>query len=68
MEITNEKVVLLTDAAEWPNEIDVNRAERAKQRAEERLLSKVSEEEYIRTKAAITRAAERLKLSTKHKK
>ncbi|MCD7708599.1 MAG: ATP synthase F1 subunit epsilon, partial [Clostridiales bacterium] len=35
-EILGEKVTLLAEVAEWPDEIDVSRAEAAKQRAEER--------------------------------
>lgn len=37
--IGEEKVILLPDAAEWPEEIDVERARRAKQRALEILES-----------------------------
>lgn len=36
-EILPDKVTLLAEIAEWPNEIDKNRAEAARQRAEERL-------------------------------
>ena len=37
VEILNTSVTLLTDSAEWPEEIDPDRAEKARQRAEERL-------------------------------
>ena len=33
-EILGEKVTLLAELAEWPDEIDINRAEAAKERAE----------------------------------
>ena len=36
-EILPDKVTLLAEIAEWPNEIDKNRAEAARARAEERL-------------------------------
>ena len=39
-EILGEKVTLLAELAEWPDEIDVNRAEAAKQRAEDRIAAK----------------------------
>ncbi len=37
IEITKDKTTVITDAAEWPEEIDVRRAEEAKKRAEQRL-------------------------------
>jgi F-type H+-transporting ATPase subunit epsilon len=60
MEVTNDYAILLTDSAEWPEEIDANRARRAKERAEERLTSHLSKLEYIRTQAALHRAIARL--------
>jgi len=37
LEVTSNKTVLLTDSAEWPGEIDYERAKAAKERAEETL-------------------------------
>lgn len=37
MEILNDKVLVLAEIAEWPEEIDLNRANEAKIRAERRL-------------------------------
>jgi len=62
MEITQNKTIILADTAEWPHEIDINRALAAKMRAEERLHSRLSYKEYMRAQAALTRALERLKL------
>jgi F-type H+-transporting ATPase subunit epsilon len=62
MEITRDYSILLTDSAEWPEEIDENRARRAKERAEERLQSHLSKMEYIRTQAALHRAITRLRV------
>jgi F-type H+-transporting ATPase subunit epsilon len=67
MEIKNNRVIILADTAEWPHEIDINRAREAKERAEERLLRKINHVEYIRSKAAVNRALERLKVSKKLK-
>jgi len=62
MEITQVKTVIFTDTAEWPNEIDENRAILARQRAEERLAQKNSQIEYVRSQAALARAMARLKV------
>ncbi len=64
-EITPDKVILLTGTAELPEEIDINRARAAKSRAEERLQRQLSQVETIRTRAALTRAMARLRV-TKH--
>jgi F-type H+-transporting ATPase subunit epsilon len=63
MEIRQEKTVILADTAEWPNEIDTNRAKRAEERARERLQSKLSQLEYMRSQAALQKALSRLKIS-----
>lgn len=65
MEVNNNIVTLMVDAAEWPEEIDVNRALRAKERAQERLSKELAEKEYIRSKAALLRAVERIKITKK---
>jgi len=62
MEVKQDKTIILADTAEWPHEIDENRAKAAKQRAEERMRSKISHKEYIHTQAALARAMERLKV------
>ena len=61
MEVTRNGVVILVDTAEWPHEIDVNRALEAKKRAEERLERKLSHIEYQRTQAALSRALARIR-------
>lgn len=63
MEIKQDKTVILVDSAEWPNEIDVNRANAAKVRAEERLQRQLSQIESIRSQAALSRALARLKIT-----
>lgn len=60
-EIMQDYVILLVSTAEKPEEIDRARAERAKERAEERLRQKESVQEYHRSKAALARAMARLK-------
>ena len=54
------------DSCELPEEIDIKRAEEARQRAEEKLRQKQSIMEYYHTQAALNRAMNRLKISQKH--
>ena len=61
--IMPDKVVILTDTAEYPEEIDINRAKAAKDRAQERLQKQLSQMEYVRSKAALARAMARLKIT-----
>ena len=64
-EVRNDKVIVLADSAERPNEIDRARAERAKDRAERRLSGRGSEDEidYARCMAALARALIRLQVA-----
>ena len=62
-EVVNNRVTILVDTAERPEEIDVRRAEEAKERAEEQLRQKQSLQEYYRTPASLARALNRLKVS-----
>lgn len=59
-EILNDKITLLAELAEWPDEIDVNRAEAAKQRAEERLASHTAEIDVKRAEYALHKALTRI--------
>ncbi|OLS01830.1 ATP synthase F1 subunit epsilon [Tissierella creatinophila] len=61
-----DNITIVTDAAEWPEEIDINRAERAKKRAEERLSGK-SDMDLYRAEIALKRSINRLETS-KYKK
>lgn len=64
VEIVNNRVTLLVETAEKPEEIDIRRAEEAKQRAEERLRQKQSIHEYYHSRAALARAMTRLKATS----
>jgi F-type H+-transporting ATPase subunit epsilon len=57
VEVSNSRVTVLSDVAELPEQIDVHRAERAKQRAEEALRADGDDAE---AKAALERAEVRL--------
>ena len=63
-EVRNDKVIVLADVAERPEEIDRDRAERARQRAEQRLGGRTQEEiDYARASAALARALTRLQVA-----
>ncbi len=68
MEIGRSSTVILVDTAEWPHEIDINRAQEARRRAEERLHRKLSRIEYQRSQAALSRALARLKITGRSRK
>ena len=67
-EVTPTFVLLLVDSAERPEDIDKNRAEAARIRAEERLQHKQSMHEYHQTKIALDRAMQRLQTAAKYKR
>lgn len=67
-EVTPTFVLLLVDSAERPEDIDKNRAEAARIRAEERLQHKQSMHEYYQTKIALDRAMQRLQTAAKFKR
>lgn len=65
-EVRGDRVVILADSAERPEEIDRERAERARQRAEERLAGKTADEiDYRRAMAAWARAQTRLLVASR---
>lgn len=59
-EILGEKITLLAELAEWPDEIDVARAEQARKRAEERLASHTEEIDVKRAEFALHKALIRI--------
>jgi F-type H+-transporting ATPase subunit epsilon len=65
-EVRNDKVIVLADAAERPEEIDRARAERAQQHAERSLGGQAGEEvDYAECAAAAARARARLQVSSR---
>lgn len=61
-EVTPERVVVLADTAERAEEIDIDRARQAKERAEEALKKALSieDETYVKASAAVQRAVTRI--------
>lgn len=61
-EVLPQKVTILAESAERRKDIDVERAMKAKERAEKRLASKTPDTDLIRAEAALRRALQRLKM------
>lgn len=61
-EILQEEVVILAEIVEWPEEIDLDRAKAAKDRAEERIRSKTPETDVMRAETALQRALARIQV------
>jgi len=62
VEVANNRVTVLADTAELDTEIDVGRAQAARERAERRLRSARSDEiDRARAEAALQRALNRLR-------
>jgi len=64
-EVLPDKVTILAEAAERPEEIDVSRAREAKKRAEERLKSQDPDVDFERALYALKRADVRLDVAAK---
>ena len=62
MKIENGEVLVLVDSIERPEEIDVNRAKREADAAQEAILQKRSMKEYRLAQATLSRALNRLKV------
>jgi F-type H+-transporting ATPase subunit epsilon len=64
-EVLPDKVTILAENAERADEIDVKRAQEAKERAEQRLKSSNTETDYERAQNALQRAEARLQVAGK---
>lgn len=60
--ILQDKVTLLAEIAEWPDEIDVERAKAAKERAERRLSERDENIDVLRAEVALKKALIRLEV------
>jgi F-type H+-transporting ATPase subunit epsilon len=65
LEVRNDRIVVLADAAERVEEIDIARAEEARRRAEEALLERRELADLAATQAALQRALMRLHIAEK---
>ena len=66
-EVLPDRVTILAQLAERPDEIDTARAEAAKRRAEERLLKPALETDYERARTALSKSLVRLEVASKAK-
>lgn len=64
-DVQPECVTILSDAAEWPDEIDFDRAEAAKERAEKRISGGSADVDVMRAELALRRALLRLNVNNK---
>lgn len=60
VEITQQKLTILAEAVEWPGDIDIQRAEEAKIRAQRRITSEQGGIDLQRAELALKRALVRL--------
>ena len=62
-EVRNDKVIVLAENAERPDEIDRERAQRARARAERRLSGREADVDFARAQIALARALTRLQVA-----
>lgn len=67
LEVTGDRVLVLADAAERAEEIDVARAEQARQRAQEQLAARTREIDLVAAEAALRRSLVRLRIAARRR-
>ncbi len=60
-EVVQNQILILTQTAEREEEVDVERAEKAKERAEERLQKRDADIDHMRAEFALRRAVSRIR-------
>ncbi len=68
IEVKGESAMIFAQSAEWPEDIDVKRAEEARIRAEEKLRMTQNIQEFTAAKASLARALIRLKKGSDREK
>lgn len=68
LEVQFDRIIVLADTAERDDEIDLQRAEEAKLRAEERLREKTSTVDVSQAEAALQRSLTRLKVGQRRRR
>jgi F-type H+-transporting ATPase subunit epsilon len=66
LEVSDNRAVVLADALERPESIDVDRAEAARERARRRLLAREAGLDVPRAEAALVRALNRLRIARRY--
>jgi F-type H+-transporting ATPase subunit epsilon len=67
MEVRPDETLIFAQTAEWPHEIDINRAKEAAERAKEKMRQKKSWTEYRQNQVALARAMVRLRVGRKNR-
>lgn len=67
LEILPDKVTILAQSCEWPEEIDMNRAIEAKARAERRIKSTDTNVNMARAELALRKSLVRINLAEQHR-
>lgn len=67
VEILPDEITIMAEVAEWPDEIDVNRAKEAEGRAQNRIKSQSKDIDVARAEAALKRALTRIELVERYK-
>ena len=62
VEILQDSITILAEIIEWPKEIDVARAEAAKERAEKLIQEKAQATDMVRAEASLLRAITRIQV------
>lgn len=65
LEVLPEEIMIMAEIAEWPEEIDVRRAEEARIRAERRISQKEARVNLLRAEIALKKALVRMELGQK---
>lgn len=65
IQVAEGEVTIVAEAAEWPNEIDVDRAQAAKERAESRLKERGENTDIKRAGASLKKAKGRIDIAEK---
>lgn len=60
--ILPDSMTIMAETVEWPDEIDFNRAQEAKSRAEKRIAAREAELDVLRAELALKRALVRLEM------
>lgn len=60
LKVDKNKLTILTDTAEWADEIDIKRAEEARDRAKKRLEEKQDGIDFVRAEIALKKAIQRI--------
>ena len=68
LEVRPDKILILADACERAEEIDIERAEAAKRRAEERLKTRTPELDVAQVQAALLRSLVRLRVAERKRR